>query len=284
MANIRGRVLEAQQPGAQYAYLYGFRIDSPELQPEHTRWLHENIVSDALQPSTPTMTWHVWLSGTASRTGSWVHNLQLSEKRAENVAKFLQTRITTKGRLELHKGWSGELIGVLRGRANDAEHPLDRSVIIALKVLQPQPVPVTAPRPLKPDPYWYNPCCQARQLIDYYEVLLEVYSMQLARGKGGSLPRQSFQGDPHGPADVPRESLDSVDQHWVVTRLKAKGWSEERARELSKDSDFTVIRIDGLADKVNQLGRDIEYEKTLLGRCSPHDHTDTCAKGRLRKH
>jgi hypothetical protein len=125
-----------------------------------------------------------------------------------------------------------------------------------------------------------------RQELEFLHALRDTFSMLQAQGKPGSSSRQSFGGDPYDTSDVPRAGLDPLDQRMLKARLLAKGWTDERAEELSKDPVSTVIRIDGLHDKIRQLGQDIEYLERQLsgGLCSPHDPLDICRTGKFRKY
>jgi hypothetical protein len=284
MADIRGRVLELKPAGNYtYAYLYGFRVNRAELRRSHKTWLWENLITEVRVPSVPPLTWHVWLSGTTSRTGSWGSNHLLSEQRATAVATHLESSLGG-AKVHIHKGWVGELFAALKGRPDNFEHPLDRAVIIAFQAVGSRPAPLPPP-PVTADPYKNNPCCYVQQEIEYLEAVRDVFLYLQAKGKAGSLPQQDFEGEPYGPADVPRVALGSTEQHMLQIWLRGKGWTEARARELSQDSTFTVIRIDGLHDHIRRLGGQLDYLKGLLsaGKCSGSDPFAICHTGHFRK-
>jgi hypothetical protein len=141
-------------------YLYGFKIDSDVLRTNHKNWLEGRIVNTLVQDSarlglneltSDATSWHIWVVGAASRTGSFKHNLALSGRRAESVRKFLGAKmggLNVVWRLTTHP--YSETLATLLGRADEVEHRFDRSVLVMMQKIAahiPDPKPPELPRP-----------------------------------------------------------------------------------------------------------------------------------------
>jgi len=76
------------------AYLYDFDIDGHDLKSSHKDWLNHDVVGHLKK--SPELEWNVFLEGTASYTGGIHHNVDLSQRRAEEVGKYLQAKVLGK--------------------------------------------------------------------------------------------------------------------------------------------------------------------------------------------
>ena len=107
--------------------LFNFDIDSDVVKSEHQAWLERNVVpllgvKDAIFS----------LKGSASRSGNNAHNMDLSERRVNNVKKFLLSR---GGRAEqLSAVFVGEEEAALAGKKDGGEDAEDRAVAVAVIV------------------------------------------------------------------------------------------------------------------------------------------------------
>jgi hypothetical protein len=107
--------------------LFNFDIDSDVVKNEHLAWLERNVVpllgiKDALFS----------LKGSASRSGKNDHNMDLSQRRVNNVKKFLLSR---GGRAEqLSAVFVGEEEAALAGKKDGGEDEEDRAVAVAVIV------------------------------------------------------------------------------------------------------------------------------------------------------
>jgi outer membrane protein OmpA-like peptidoglycan-associated protein len=67
------------------ARLYNFDVDKDKLKPEHESFLLKDVIK-LLESNTS----HIWMQGSASRSGPESHNMGLSKGRVNNVASFLR--------------------------------------------------------------------------------------------------------------------------------------------------------------------------------------------------
>jgi hypothetical protein len=121
--------------------LFNFDVEGDAVKPEHERWLVANVIPllacDQAVGS---------LQGMASRSGSASYNLQLSQRRVENVKKLLAARGASPAKLNAL--WVGEEAAALAGTKDGIEEEEYRAVGIAVK-LPPRP---TAPFFNREDP------------------------------------------------------------------------------------------------------------------------------------
>jgi hypothetical protein len=82
--------------GAVRAALIGFDVDSDELKREHKTFLDASVI-----PILAGKRACIWLQGQASHTGSQGHNLELSHRRALQVATYLKTRGALEAQLHV---------------------------------------------------------------------------------------------------------------------------------------------------------------------------------------
>src|SRR5690242_8272794 len=72
-------------PGMLKALLSNFDIDGDAPKPAHTQFLDQRVV-----PLLEFDRGHIWMRGSASRSGSNAHNMALSERRVDKVADHLK--------------------------------------------------------------------------------------------------------------------------------------------------------------------------------------------------
>src|SRR5262245_60499903 len=90
----RIHVVNSWKQGELAAYLFGFDVNKSHLEAEHKSFLHQTL-ADVFQQwgnrkANPNDVCHMWLVGTASRSGTWRHNSPLANARADSVRKFLE--------------------------------------------------------------------------------------------------------------------------------------------------------------------------------------------------
>ena len=124
-------------------WLYGFDINHHELKEAHKDWLNARVVSPLalyaasngfMRSINSPEWWHVWLVGAASRTGSYRHNLKLSERRANSIREFLRTRLGAPGAtwtMSVHP--FSETPAAMLGRADEVENLFDRAVLVLMR-------------------------------------------------------------------------------------------------------------------------------------------------------
>src|SRR5262252_805988 len=72
--------------------LHNFDVDGDQPKPEHIRFLNQQVVG-LLQNDCG----HIWMQGSASRSGSNAYNMALSKRRVQAIAAYLASRgILTK--------------------------------------------------------------------------------------------------------------------------------------------------------------------------------------------
>jgi hypothetical protein len=288
MVDIPGRVLEVQRgSGWKIAYLYGFKVDRAVLRRAHLAWLSANVVkvvhsakiSAALAPLPPT-TWHIWLCGTTSKTGSDAHNLALSKRRARAVETHLGRKFGPgAGDVQIHTGWVGEFLADVRGRRERDEIPFDRAVIVAL-AMQPYGASVTPPppAPVDRDNIVGSACCALQQEHEYLSVLYDAWNLVVTTSSPGK-PRLDAQGEPVDNASGPM-----IGPHSTFQRsLELQGWSPKRAEYLAKHGKHTQAQIDKVFDKMEEIKRDLKQIEEEKRHCTQTDPLDLCRTGEYAK-
>jgi hypothetical protein len=162
---VRIHVVSNWRQGQLAAYLYGFDVDKSNLEREHRAFLYQTV-ADILQEWSARMinkptevgVCHVWLMGTASRSGTWQYNSPLSKARANAVKTFLEGELQkNKHPVVFSQGGVSEVLSFLKGKHDGTEDPFDRSVILVAKwhtlpnprpPLIRRPDPVDLPKPL----------------------------------------------------------------------------------------------------------------------------------------
>jgi hypothetical protein len=128
---------KAVPPGGVRAVLSNYDIDVDTPKPEHLVFLNSRVVPVLLGRRA-----RIWLQGSASRTGTAAHNMALSERRAENVAKHLSSRGVPTSQMQID--WVGEGLATT-GIPENAD---DRAVsLLAAPLIEPP-----KPTPLPPTP------------------------------------------------------------------------------------------------------------------------------------
>jgi hypothetical protein len=115
------------------AYLADFDIDGATLKIAHLAWLSAKVIQPVKKGGRAS--WKVYLEGMTSRPASEVHNLWLSQRRAQAVVAYLTANLIGF-KVDFDPHWSGEL------RAKEARHPeqkenaSDRAVLVCLQLLE----------------------------------------------------------------------------------------------------------------------------------------------------
>ncbi len=121
--------------GGVRAVMSNYDIDVDTPKPEHLVFLNSRVI--------PVLLGHrarIWLQGSASHTGTAAHNMALSQRRAENVAQYLNSRGVPTSQMQIE--WVGEGLAA-NGIPENAD---DRAVsLLAAPLLAP-------PRPTPPTP------------------------------------------------------------------------------------------------------------------------------------
>jgi hypothetical protein len=121
--------------GGVRAVLSNYDIDVDVPKREHTTFLDAQVVPILLGKNA-----RIFLQGSASSTGTAAHNLDLSRRRANNVASYLQKRGVLASRIQIDA--VGESLASLR----TPENAQDRAVsLLAAPLFQPPPAPGPTP-------------------------------------------------------------------------------------------------------------------------------------------
>jgi outer membrane protein OmpA-like peptidoglycan-associated protein len=121
----------------QGAVLFNFDDDDDAIKPEHRRWLEANAIP-LLRPDNGAK---AFLTGTASKIGAADYNRSLSQRREENVKRFLTSNGVSSGRLTATFSGRDRSTSPLE----DDEH--DRAVTVWLQVCDPRRPRVVPNRP-----------------------------------------------------------------------------------------------------------------------------------------
>lgn len=122
--------------GMTKALLYNFDIDGDEVKEEHRKFLWEKVV-----PLLKGDQGHIWMQGSASRSGSNKHNKDLSERRVKNIGNELVKRGISNRQMQL------KAVGEALAQTHAREDELDRAVLLVI-----HPVPRESPPPPKQIP------------------------------------------------------------------------------------------------------------------------------------
>jgi hypothetical protein len=90
-----------------------------------------------------------WLLGTASRTAPHTHNQGLSEERARAVRRYLRDGLSQSAPYVIRDSGLSETVATLKGKADEVEDPLDRSVLLVAQwysVQTPKPPVIVRPK------------------------------------------------------------------------------------------------------------------------------------------
>ena len=106
-------------PGMLKALLSNFDIDGDAPKPEHVRFLEGSVV-----PLLANGSGQIWMQGSASRTGSDAHNMDLSRRRVRKVADVLKGKGILESQMQL------DAVGESMSFGPKAEDPSARAVAL----------------------------------------------------------------------------------------------------------------------------------------------------------
>lgn len=119
-------------PGMIKALLYNFDIDGDSIKMEHRTFLQTKVV-----PLLQNGRGHIWMQGSASRSGGNQYNIQLSRRRINNVAVVLRSFGIASNQMQL------DAIGEEEAHAHAMEDELDRAVaLIVIPMAKDSPPPL----------------------------------------------------------------------------------------------------------------------------------------------
>jgi hypothetical protein len=128
-------------PGMLKALLYNFDVDGDTVKQEHQLFLISKVAS-LLEGDLG----HVWMQGSASRSGSGSHNLVLSDRRVHNIAAILRSKGILDRQMQLNA------IGAQEAKNHIVEDESDRAVALVVipvhKESPPPPQVVPSPPPV----------------------------------------------------------------------------------------------------------------------------------------
>lgn len=126
-------------PGMIKALLYNFDIDGDTVKPEHIAFLQSKVV-----PLLQGDRGHVWMQGSTSKSGSNVHNMELSKRRVNNIASVLRAQGISDRQMQL------DAVGEEQAQAHATEDESDRAVaLVVIPVARDSPPP---PKKIPPPP------------------------------------------------------------------------------------------------------------------------------------
>lgn len=126
-------------PGVLKASLFNFDIDGDSVKSEHANFL-ESRVAPLLQGDRG----HIWMQGSASKSGGDAHNIELSRRRVNKVAEILRDKGILDRQMQL------DAVGEQLAQAHANEDETDRAVeLVVLPVARESPPP---PREVPPPP------------------------------------------------------------------------------------------------------------------------------------
>jgi hypothetical protein len=121
--------------GGVRALLSNYDIDVDKPKPEHLAFLTTRVVGILVGRRA-----RIFLQGSASSTGTTAHNLALSQRRAGNVASFLQSRGVSATQIQV------DAVGESLASTKIPENTDDRAVsLLAVPLFAPPPVPQPPP-------------------------------------------------------------------------------------------------------------------------------------------
>ena len=145
-----GKIQEygSQAPDTIAAKLFNFEVGKFAIKPEHSNWLI-SVVAPKLRDGGS-----LTIIGLASRTGSDVFNMRLSQNRLQAVIDLLRRQVPNNFKVALEVA-KGERAAMYAGDKDGVENESFRSVIISVwnKPNPPPPPPPPPPQPKKPQLY-----------------------------------------------------------------------------------------------------------------------------------
>jgi hypothetical protein len=128
-------------PGMLKALLYNFDVDGVIAKPEH-----QTFVESKVAPLLADDHGHIWMQGSASRSGGASHNMDLSDKRVHVIASILRSKGILDRQMQLNA------IGAQEAGRHRIEEDTDRAVALVVipvhKESPPPPQVVPAPPPV----------------------------------------------------------------------------------------------------------------------------------------
>lgn len=113
------------------ALLYNFNVDDDTVKPEHTTFLKTTVV-----PLLEGGSGHIWMQGSASRSGTDQYNMELSRRRVKNVAIVLKSFGIGDGQMQLNA------VGEEFAKGHILEDEADRAVaLVVIPVAHDEPPP-----------------------------------------------------------------------------------------------------------------------------------------------
>ncbi len=154
MARNDGGVVDISEPGIISGRLIGFDVDSARLPSGHQRWLDNHVVPVLHGGGSST------IAGLASRSGSAVHNLDLSKRRGSAVVEHLRKKAPGQVLYNMKSGYLvksvdalGEALAEYAGQKDGTEDPFYRAVMVsAWHKPAPPPPPKPQPKPEVDEP------------------------------------------------------------------------------------------------------------------------------------
>ena len=141
-------VLDLSDFDAKEAKLVGFRVNSADLHLLHKIWLDDNVIPILVSGGGAVVV------GYASRTGSPLHNLNLSTERANSVGKYLRFRAAGRGLVSVPavmvNASLGESAAAAAGVKDGTEDVFYRAVHLKAWS-KPTPPPPPPPKPPAPN-------------------------------------------------------------------------------------------------------------------------------------
>lgn len=126
-------------PGMIKALLYNFDIDGDTVKPEHIAFLQSKVV-----PLLQGNHGHLWMQGSTSKSGTNIHNMELSKRRVNNIASVLRAQGISDRQMQL------DAVGEEQAQAHAMEDESDRAVaLVVIPVAQDSPPP---PKKIPPPP------------------------------------------------------------------------------------------------------------------------------------
>lgn len=131
-------------PGMLKAQLYNFDVDGDTVKPEHQAFVRDKVV-----PLLENDLGHVWMQGSASRSGSNAYNMDLSKRRVRNLATLMKAGGVLDRQMQL------DAIGEEQAQSHPVEDETDRAVaLVVIPVAKESPPParkIPAPPPVSSD-------------------------------------------------------------------------------------------------------------------------------------
>jgi len=131
-------------PGMVKASLYNFDVDGDSIKHEHRMFILDKVV-----PLLQDDRGHIWMQGSASRTGTNAYNMGLSKRRVHNIAMVLRASGVIDRQMQL------DAVGEEQAQAHQMEDETDRAVdLVVIPIAKESPPPqkkIPPPPPVSTD-------------------------------------------------------------------------------------------------------------------------------------